>query len=71
MEKVRPWRGQPSDRGQLKNITSAEHCITRTYNTCTYMQCIIVNSSEHMTSTLTSRLPSPTGCLVTSQGYSL
>ena len=25
MEKVRPWCGQPSDRGRLKNRTEADH----------------------------------------------
>jgi len=33
MEKVRPWCGQPSDRGRLRNRTEQSLCDIRTFNT--------------------------------------
>ena len=45
MEKVRPWCGQPSDRGRLKNRTGTlspvvskvfEHCVLQKYGDMLY-----------------------------------
>ena len=40
MEKVRPWCGQPSDRGRLKNRTEQnERAVSEQYNqTTAYLQ---------------------------------
>jgi len=44
MEKVRPWCGQPSDRGRLKNRTEHSSVLRKSASTLTVdeMSCLIV-----------------------------